>query len=209
MSITLGNNISPLKCNFVIKTNADEIESIIDQSGVLDSTEGTVMEKVEVLIDRTNLTNKMTGLMFNGSNINEIIFDCSNITILSNSFQACPYLRNVYLTNTSKVKNWNYAFASSGIVTIETLDFSSATYINYQTLGYNNQLVNLKIVPETVKKTIDIRASARLSDESIQSIIDGLATVETAQTLTLHADVKAKLTEEQLTTITSKNWNLA
>jgi hypothetical protein len=49
----------------------------------------------------------------------------------------------------------------------------------------------------------------KLSAESIQSIIDGLATVETAKTLTLHADVKAKLTEQQLATITGKNWNLA
>ena len=50
-----------------------------------------------------------------------------------------------------------------------------------------------------------------LSDESIQSIINGLAdlTGSTAKTLKLNKDVKAKLTEEQIATITSKNWTLA
>lgn len=50
-----------------------------------------------------------------------------------------------------------------------------------------------------------------LSDESIQSVIDGLAdlTGQEAQTITFHATVKSKLTEEQISTITSKNWTLA
>ena len=34
-------------------------------------------------------------------------------------------------------------------------------------------------------------------------------TGQTSQTLKFHADVKAKLTEEQITTITGKNWTLA
>ena len=63
----------------------------------------------------------------------------------------------------------------------------------------------------TITKNLSASQSPNLSDASIQSIIDGLAdlTGQTAQTLTFHADVKAKLTEEQIATITSKNWTLA
>lgn len=70
-------------------------------------------------------------------------------------------------------------------------------------------LETVNFVNSTIKLSISFAESPSLSDESIQSIIDGLATVETAQTLTLHADVKAKLTEPQITTITGKNWTLA
>ncbi len=57
---------------------------------------------------------------------------------------------------------------------------------------------------------ISFSNSAKLSATSIQNIIDHLAdlTGGTAQTLTLHADVGAKLTDEQKATITAKNWTL-
>ena len=67
----------------------------------------------------------------------------------------------------------------------------------------------IEFVAETIKVSISFINVNLLSAESIQSVIDGLATVTTAQTLTLNATVKAKLTEEQLATITNKNWNLA
>ena len=70
-------------------------------------------------------------------------------------------------------------------------------------------LEEIRFVEGCLKLSISFSGSPLLSDSSIQSIINGLATVETAQTLTLHADVKAKLTEEQIATITSKNWTLA
>jgi hypothetical protein len=79
---------------------------------------------------------------------------------------------------------------------------------NVNFASYANKIKEIRFVPNCIKLSIGINSYV-LSDESIQSIIDGLATVETAQTLTLHADVKEKLTEEQLATITSKNWNLA
>ena len=48
--------------------------------------------------------------------------------------------------------------------------------------------------------------SSKLSAESVQSIIDGLAIVGTAQTLTLHSSIV--LTDEQKAQISSKNWTL-
>ncbi|MBQ6885754.1 MAG: hypothetical protein IJN56_08490 [Clostridia bacterium] len=63
---------------------------------------------------------------------------------------------------------------------------------------------------ECIEKSITFSSSSKLSDLSIQSIIDGLVdlTGGTAQTLTLHAGVGAKLTDEQKATITTKNWEL-
>jgi exopolyphosphatase/pppGpp-phosphohydrolase len=59
--------------------------------------------------------------------------------------------------------------------------------------------------------SIGFKQSSLLDNASIQSIINCLAdlTGQTAQTLTLHADVGAKLTDEQKVTITAKNWILA
>ena len=76
--------------------------------------------------------------------------------------------------------------------------------------GRCSALVDVGFVAECLEKSISFAECSLLSDISIQSIIDGLAdlTGGTAQTLTLHADVGAKLTEEQKATITAKNWEL-
>lgn len=76
---------------------------------------------------------------------------------------------------------------------------------------YCTHLRDVRFVSGTIKYNIGFAQSNLLSDESIQSIIDGLADLTglETQTLTFHAGVKAKLTDEQITTITSKNWTLA
>ena len=72
-------------------------------------------------------------------------------------------------------------------------------------------LVDVEFVPLTITHNKSFNKSYKLSDASIQSIIDGLAdlTGQTTQTLTLHADVGARLTEEQKASATAKNWTLA
>ena len=91
---------------------------------------------------------------------------------------------------------------------IGTIDFSQCSgFVN--TYYSCSKLVNVEFLPNNIFYSIQFAQSPLLSDESIQSIINGLATVDTAQTLTLHADVKAKLTESQIAQITSKNWTLA
>ena len=71
------------------------------------------------------------------------------------------------------------------------------------------KLKEVRLARGMLRKSILFAGASLLSDESIQSIIDGLATVEESQTLTFHKDVKAKLTEAQISQITSKNWTLA
>ena len=224
-----------------------QIAALIDESGVLESTEGTVTDKVEALIDkaedeliwynnvinspylgnalfreykgprlpRFNLpkTTNMNYFLLGATNITSIdwYLDTPNNTYTIQAFQTTKSLIYMKGINVSKVHTARSMFYNSGIVTIdEPFDFSSITEANNTAFSGANALVNVRFVPNTLYKSI-VFTSAVLNDESIQSIIGGLAdlTGGTAQTLTLHADVKAKLTEEQLATITSKNWNLA
>ncbi len=90
------------------------------------------------------------------------------------------------------------------------IDFSSATSIG-RVIAYDYSVEYFRVVPNTIKLDVNFGHCGVLDDGTIQSVIDGLAdlTDGTAQTLTLHADVIAKLTDEQLTAIAQKNWNVA
>ena len=223
----------------------EELENIIDQSGVLDSTDGTVEEKIEQLIDKADDGNlwyiasgKMTTL---ASNINPVFSqwaysrlpktDFSNVTSLSYAIHGTQLEYIDFYINSAKCTRFDDALSvNKKLKWIVGIDLSSATNIydlllqsaietvqkplniakvtNANNAFLCNNLKDIRFVPECIKISLTF-SSAVLSNESIQSIIDGLATVETAQTLTLNATVKAKLTDEQKATITNKNWNLA
>lgn len=161
--------------------------------------------------------------------------DTSNGTNFEYMFQSCPNLRTVPPIDTSKGTYFNNMFGSCfALKTIPPIDTSNGTsfsnmfnscreLISVPTLdvskgtGFNNmfiycyQLQDISFVKESIHKTINFWTSDKLTDESIQSIIDGLAdlTGQTAQTLTFSSTVKNKLTEEQIASATSKNWNIA
>lgn len=63
----------------------------------------------------------------------------------------------------------------------------------------------------TIMKSISFIDCSKLTDETIQNIIDGLADLSggTAQTLTLHATVGAKLTDAQKAAASAKNWTIS
>lgn len=92
------------------------------------------------------------------------------------------------------------------------LDFSSVSNANNLNgpFMFCGNLIELRVVANTIKYNFNISSCGNLSAETIQSIIDGLVdlTGGTAQTLTLHATVGGKLTDEQKATITAKNWTL-
>ena len=65
--------------------NTDELEAIIDNSGVLDSTEGTVEEKVEQVVDKaedenrgymrsTEVSDRFGTSLFHGSKLTKLPF---------------------------------------------------------------------------------------------------------------------------------------
>jgi hypothetical protein len=115
--------------------------------------------------------------------------------------------------STSKVTNFAYAFFKAYALEIidgVPFDFSNANDLS-SALSNCKALKEVRIVPQSIKLNFSVRNIPNLSPETRQSITDGLAdlTGQTAQTLTVHAEVGVKLTDEQKAVITAKNWILA
>ena len=124
-------------------------------------------------------------------------------------------LKRVTLNFSAKnCTNFQHAFTNQQAVEIvdgTPLDMSAVT-VATRTGAFTTTpaLKEVRFVKESIPLNISFAQSANLSTDTIQSIIDGLADVTggTDQTLTLHKDVGAKLTDAQKATITAKNWTL-
>ena len=136
-------------------------------------------------------------------------FNVSSATNLASLFAQSNNLKSIdFVNSTSKVTNFSGLFAGKTVLeTAKGLDLSSATNLASMFASCSN-LKNITFVENSIKINFNLGSSSLLSDESIQSLINGLATVETAQNLTIHNDVATKLTDEQKATISSKNWNI-
>lgn len=111
----------------------------------------------------------------------------------------------------SKATRTANAFLSCNLLhTIDKLIASENTAFHSSTFSTTPKLANITF-EGVIGQSISLANSPLLTNASVQSIIDCLKdlTGATAQTLTLHATVKANLTEEQLATITGKNWSVA
>lgn len=99
---------------------------------------------------------------------------------------------------------------SSAIVEIGEMDISNATNVTNMFFSCTT-LKRVYFVRGCIKLSISFAQSSQLEDVAIQSIVDGLAdlTGQATQTLTLHATVGAKLTDEQKAAASAKNWTLA
>lgn len=104
---------------------------------------------------------------------------------------------------------WNYCFRWAETLEIidgTPLDFSSATNVSNTFYGCM-VLKEVRFAPNSLKLSLSLSNSNLLSTDSIQSIFDGLATVETAQTLTLHANLK--ILQSQVDSANAKGWTVA
>jgi hypothetical protein len=125
------------------------------------------------------------------------------------TFTQAKKLEEVVLNfSTKNIKEFTQAFSGCSALKkiIGAFDFSSATSINYMFSNCNN-LEDVRFEPNTLSISMSLVNSNKLSATSVQSIIDGLATVETAQTLTLAKAIV--LTDTQKATINAKGWTLA
>ena len=128
---------------------------------------------------------------------------------MASTFTRARILEEIVLSfSTKNIKVYTQAF--SGCAALKkingVLDFSFATDVRNM-FDYCNSLEEMRFEPNTLSLSISLPNSSKLTSESIQSIIDGLATVTTAQTLTLHKNIV--LTDEQKATINAKGWTLA
>ena len=131
--------------------------------------------------------------------------DCQH---MNSTFSNTKGLEEVDLNfSTKKITVYANAFQNSTVKKIiGVLDFFSATNV---TNMFNNctNLEEATFAPNTLSISISLAQSSLLTSASIQSIVDGLATVTTAQTLTLNKAIV--LTDEQKSTINAKGWTLA
>ena len=144
--------------------------------------------------------------MFMNSKIKEIPeLDFSNIIDMG-LFATHSAVEKIKIKNTGKVKDVQLAFYNiTKCQEISLLDFTSVTNAN-QTFKYSDSIKELRFVKNSIHISISFESQHLLSAESVQSIIDGLATVTTAQTITFHKDIA--LTDEQKQTINEKGWTL-
>lgn len=164
-------------------------------------------EKTIPKMDFSQLTSLL--YTFSGGSIEYIDYyiNSENVTNLASCFANCRNLVSLVGVDTSSATSLSEMFLNcTSLETItEPLNISNATNVN-KAFTVCGALKDIRFVTETIKVSIAI-LSAVLTDESIQSIIDGLATVETAQTLTLNSAIT--LTDEQKATINEKGWTLA
>jgi hypothetical protein len=111
-------------------------------------------------------------------------FSTKNIKSYIKTFSACRSLKKI----------------------IGVIDFSFATDTTAM-FANCGKLEEVTFAPNTLSLSISLGNSSKLSANSVHSIIDGLATVTTAQTLTLNKAIV--LTDEQKATINAKGWTLA
>lgn len=94
--------------------------------------------------------------------------------------------------------------------TVDKLIVSETVDVNRSSIGECEALKNITF-DGLIGMSVSFRLTTLLTNASIQSIIDHLKDLTGAdtQTLTFHADVGAKLTDEQKATASAKNWTLA
>lgn len=111
--------------------------------------------------------------------------------------------------DTQNVTSWSYCFRFADALEIidgTPLDFSSATNVSNVFAGCY-ALKEVRFAPNCLKLSTALSYSNLLSTESRQSIFDGLTTVETAQTLTLHSNLK--ILQSQVDSANAKGWTVA
>lgn len=143
-------------------------------------------------------------------NIPERAIDCSSL------FSLAPNIipdKMKKITFSPKIKVTRITLGFNGRYSLQTivgeLDFSECEPTQQQN-PFNGctSLIEVRFTPESIKQNLSFKQSSQLSDESIQSILDGLANVTETRTLTLHSEVYAKLTEEQKQSATDKGWTI-
>lgn len=150
-------------------------------------------------IFKTNLNLKKVKLSGN---------EVESLAILDSAFMGCTTLEEIDFSGFClKVQSCVSTFTRCGRLKriLGEFDFSDTNALT-TTFMNTASLEEIRIKKETVFVNISFPQSSKLSTESLQSIIDGLATVEEQRTLKLNALILSVLTEEQMTQILNKNW---
>lgn len=144
------------------------------------------------------------------------LLDTSKVTNMGQMLSGCTSLQSVPQFDTSNTTfMYGMFYSSSNLNTIPLLDASKAYNINIM-FGACDSLTNfggLLNIGQGCASTFEynLAVCAKLTDESIQNVIDGLYDMTAkgfSPTLKLHSTVYAKLTDAQKQQITAKNWTV-
>lgn len=172
-------------------------------------SKATFPENYELTLNFPNTT-AMGSLFSNAKNIVKATIkgNTNKNSLESASAFAGTSLVTIDLTEfCMKAKNAHNLFGSSRALqeVKGEIDLTEST-ANTNIALFCYELKEIRFKANSIKLSISFSHSSKLSAESVQSIIDGLATVETAQTLTLNSAIA--LTGEQKATIETKGWTL-
>ncbi len=173
--------------------------------------------KSEIVLNLEKFTNLnyLSNVSVAGANtvVTHITINCPNL--ITSAFGMINWINDNTLKHVTlnidfqKCTNLSGAFHNLKAIEIidgYPLDFSSLTNTNV----FNSNITNLKeirFVENSLHLSLSFAPASRLSNASKQSIFDGLAVVETAQTLTLHKDVK--ILQSQVDSANAKGWTVA
>lgn len=124
-------------------------------------------------------------------------------------FIYTPVIIN-FIGDTSKLNNYNLVFLRRpGIEEINgVLDFSNSTKNDRPFLDCS-KLKKITIAKNSIHTNFDISSTAVLSNESVQSVVDGLADITGSASYTVTFNAKQPITRAQADSISAKGWTLS
>ena len=208
--ITKGVSVAD---NDTFRSYASKINDIESGGGSATLQDGTKFANSTFteaqMFDTSNVTS-MSDMFNNCSKLTTVpLFDTSNVTSMFNAFGRCSSLTTVPQFNTSKVNDIGTMFSGcSKLTTVPLFDTSNVTNINYM---FNNCSSLTTLGGFTgLKLDLGLSYSSYLKVESVMNVITNAADMSSSpKTLTLHANVYAQLSEEQIATAAAKGWNIA
>ena len=154
-------------------------------------------------------------------------WNTDNITTFNSAFQGCYELQDIDVTNWNMDNVTNTLSMFNGCSSLVSIDTTNWNFYSITKTGANSMFLACKklisiigdrdiddVLMHNVKCLNGNISSLNLSGTilerpSLRASINGLAEVETTQTLTLGATLRAKLTEEDIAIATAKNWTIA
>jgi surface protein len=173
----------------------------------------SALESINLSSFNTTNVVKMNGLFDNCKSLKSIDlsnFNFANVQYMTSMFNGCSALTAVDMSghNTSKVINVDNMFNGFGGTTLNMNECNFGNVTSAKTFVANaKNLVNVQ-APSLIKVNIEFSAP-NLSNESLDSIIAGLVNTGSAKTLLIGSANVKKLTQDQLTELTARNWSAA
>ena len=150
---------------------------------------------------------------------NSTFYNCTSLTsvtlpslieVKGSTFNNCEFLTNVALPVLTNI-NGGYTFNNCKSLTSVSIPLLTSISSATNMFGKCSLLTDVLLGSSSISTNISFSDSPSLSDASITNIINALAdlTGSTSRKLTLNSTTYAKLTSEQIASITSKNWTVA